>query len=128
MEKVAEGSTDVNMRAMRTAAARRTCPPAGCPPVTRAALGARDARDLATCLKVLADPTRLRLLSLVAAHRGGEACVCTLVAPVGLSQPTVTHHLQRLHRAGFLDRAKRGIWVWYRIRPQALAAVTAALR
>jgi len=96
--------------------------------VTRAPLVARDAAALAARLKVLAHPARLRLLSLVAAHPRGEACVCNLVAPLKLSQPTVTHHLQALHRAGFLGREKRGVWVWYRLLPAALASVTASLR
>jgi ArsR family transcriptional regulator len=96
--------------------------------VTRAPLRARDAVTLASRLKVLAHPARLRLLSLVAAHPRGEACVCNLVPPSRLSQPTVTHHLQALHRAGFLAREKRGVWVWYRLVPASLASVTASLR
>lgn len=108
--------------------AHARCGPRDCPPVTRSPLASRDAVALAARLKVLAHPARLRLLSLVAAHPRGEACVCNLVAPLGLSQPTVTHHLQALHRAGFLAREKRGVWVWYRVEPAALASVTASLR
>lgn len=96
--------------------------------MTRAPLAAREARALAARIRVLADPARLRLLSLVAAQPRAEACVCELVAPLGRSQPTVTHHLQALHRAGFLAREKRGVWVWYRVVPSALsAALTSAL-
>ncbi len=111
---------------------RSRCGPDDCPPVTRAPLAARPATALAARLKVLAHPARLRLLSLVAAHPRGEACVCALVAPLRLSQPTVTHHLQALHRAGYLARERRGVWVWYRVVPSAvpsvLAAVTTCLR
>jgi len=103
------------------------CGPDLCPPVSRAPLAARDARALAGRLKVLAHPARLRLLALVAAHPRAEACVCALVAPLGLSQPTVTHHLQALHRAGFLARERRGVWVWYRVVPSALRAVLASV-
>jgi len=103
------------------------CDPGCCPPVTSAPLRVADAQKLAERLKALAHPARLRLLSLVAAHPGGEACVCNLVAPLGLGQPTVTHHLQALHRAGFLQRERRGVWVWYRARREALAAVRDAL-
>lgn len=99
------------------------CGPGGCAPVVRPPLTARDAAAIAARLKVLAHPARLRLLSLVAAHPRGEACVCDLVAPLGRSQPTVTHHLQALHRAGFLAREKRGVWVWYRVVPSALGGV-----
>jgi ArsR family transcriptional regulator len=83
---------------------------------------------MAGVFKALADPARLRLLSLIQAQPGAEACVCNLVEPLGLSQPTVTHHLQVLHRAGLLQREKRGIWVYYRVVRPALQAVRQALR
>ena len=83
--------------------------------------------ELAALLKVLAYPARLRLLSLVAAAEGGEACACDLVAPVGRSQPTVSHHLSTLVDAGLLSREKRGRWAWYRVVPERLAALQAAL-
>jgi ArsR family transcriptional regulator len=78
---------------------------------------------VAALLKALADPVRLRLLSLVLSHEGGEACVCDLLPAFDLSQPTISHHLKVLHGAGILDREKRGTWVYYRARPEALASV-----
>jgi ArsR family transcriptional regulator, arsenate/arsenite/antimonite-responsive transcriptional repressor len=71
-------------------------------------------------LKAVADPVRLRLLSLVAAHAEGEACVCDLNDAFDLSQPTISHHLKQLHEAGLLDREKRGVWVYYRVNTAAL--------
>src|SRR3954454_13994691 len=75
----------------------------------------------------MAEPTRLRLLSLVAAHEGGEACVCDLIEPVGLSQPTVSHHLKVLVDAGLLEREKRGVWAYYRLVPGRLDEIASAL-
>ncbi len=98
-----------------------------CPPVLQGALGKSDAEELAGTLKALADPVRLRLLSFIAAQPEGEACVCHVTAPVGLSQPTVSHHLKLLHLAGLLEREKRGAWVYYRVVPDRLEAVRAAL-
>lgn len=98
-----------------------------CPRVLQGALGPDDARDLATALKALADPVRLRVLSFIAAQPDGEACVCHLVGPIGLSQPTVSHHLKVLHAAGLLEREKRGPWVYYRVVPDRLEAIRAAL-
>jgi ArsR family transcriptional regulator len=96
-----------------------------CPPVTDAVLSHDDAEQVAAALKVLADPARLRLISLLASQP--EACVCDLTEPVGLTQPTVSHHLKVLHEAGFLEREKRGTWVYYRLLPGALKAVRKAL-
>ncbi len=96
-----------------------------CPPLAQAPLSERDAEELSGRLKALAEPTRLRLLSLVLA--AGEACVCDLTAPVGLSQPTVSHHLKVLVDAGILERDKRGRWVWYRMVPGALGALATVL-
>jgi len=76
---------------------------------------------VAPLLKALADPVRLRLMSIVASHEGGEACVCDLTECFELSQPTISHHLKVLHEVGLLDRSKRGTWVYYRVRPTALA-------
>lgn len=98
-----------------------------CPPLTEFPLGADDAETLARALKALADPARLRILSLVAAAPEGEICVCELPAPLGLSQPTVSHHLKVLVDAGFLDRSKRGTWAFYRLVPGSLDAVTLPL-
>lgn len=98
-----------------------------CAPLTRAPLDAATAAALARTLKAVADPARLRLLSLVAAHEGGEACVCDLTAPLGLSQPTVSHHLKVLVDAGLLTRDKRGVWAYFAIVPDALNALAAVL-
>ena len=98
-----------------------------CPSLTAGVLGESDAEDLAAAFKVLADPARLRLLSLVAASEAGEACACDLVQPIGRSQPTVSHHLSILVDAGFLTREKRGKWAWYRVVPERLELLRAAL-
>jgi len=98
-----------------------------CSPVLQGTLTKKDAIELADTLKALADPARLRLLSFIAAQPDAEACVCHLTAPVGLSQPTVSHHLKLLHVAGLLEREKRGAWVYYRVVPDRLEAVRAAL-
>lgn len=74
-------------------------------------------------LKALADPVRLRLMSLVASHPGGEACVCDLASEFDLSQPTISHHLKVLYESGLLDRQKRSVWVYYRARAEALASL-----
>jgi ArsR family transcriptional regulator len=91
------------------------------------ALGGGEAEVLANALKALADPTRLRLLSLVAAHQDGEACVCDLTDPVGLTQPTVSHHLKVLVDADMLSREQRGRWAYYRLVPQTLNALSALI-
>ena len=98
-----------------------------CGSVIAGALDEPDAVELAAALKVLADPARLRLLSLVASAPAGEACACDLVEPVGRSQPTVSHHLSLLVDTGFLTREKRGRWAWYRIVPERLELLRAAL-
>jgi len=98
-----------------------------CSPVTREPMTADAAERIAPLLKAIADPVRLRLLSLVASHEDGEACVCDLNDAFDLSQPTVSHHLKLLHEAGLLDRDKRGVWVYYRVNPAALADLSALL-
>ena len=98
-----------------------------CGPETRGALSGEEAEQLAAVLKAVAEPTRLRLLSMVAASEGQEACVCDLTEPVGLSQPTVSHHMKVLVDAGLLMREKRGVWAYYRLVPERLGAVAAAL-
>ena len=87
----------------------------------------QQAADLARLLKALADPTRLRLVSMVAAHEGGEACVCDLTEPLGLTQPTVSHHLKILVDAGIFTRDKRGVWAYYALIPSAMDALSAVL-
>lgn len=101
-----------------------TEPHACCTPVGAGALSAAEAVPLAHTLKALADPTRLRLLSLVAAAPGQEACVCDLTDPVGLSQPTVSHHLKVLVDARLMARDKRGVWSYYSVVPGALDRVS----
>jgi len=98
-----------------------------CAPLTSEPLSAAAAVDLARTLKAIADPARLRLLSMVAAHDGGEACVCDLTEPLGLSQPTVSHHLKILVDAGLLTREKRGVWAYFTIVPGALDSLAAVL-
>jgi ArsR family transcriptional regulator len=90
-------------------------------------LADRDAEALAEALQALADPARLRLLSLIANCPDREACGCDLTGPIGLSQPTVSHHLKVLHEAGLLDRERRGKWVYYRVRPEPLASLRSLL-
>jgi ArsR family transcriptional regulator len=99
-----------------------------CTPLVREPLTASQAADLGHILKALADPTRLRLVSMVAAHEGGEACVCDLTDPLGLTQPTVSHHLKILVDAGIFTRDKRGKWAYYALVPSALDALAAVLR
>ena len=98
-----------------------------CAPLTRETIDAEQADLLARKLKALADPTRLRLVSIVAASEGAEACVCDLIEPVGLSQPTVSHHLKILMEAGFLTRSKRGTWAYYALVPGALGELSQLL-
>ena len=98
-----------------------------CSPLSRQPLSQAQSDQIAPLLKALADPVRLRLLSIVASHEGGEACVCDLNDCFELSQPTISHHLKVLHGAGLLDREKRGTWVYYRARPDALTEVAALL-
>jgi ArsR family transcriptional regulator, arsenate/arsenite/antimonite-responsive transcriptional repressor len=100
---------------------------AACGPGIRGGLSMGEAERLAVALKAVAEPTRLRLLSLVAAADGQEACVCDLTEPVGLSQPTVSHHLKVLVDAGLLEREKRGVWAYYRLVPGRLDELAAAL-
>jgi ArsR family transcriptional regulator, arsenate/arsenite/antimonite-responsive transcriptional repressor len=94
-----------------------------CPPLSAEPLSAEQAEQIAPQLKALAEPVRLRLMSLIASHPGGEACVCDLNEAFDLTQPTISHHLKVLHEAGLLDRQKRGVWVYYRARTQALASL-----
>jgi ArsR family transcriptional regulator, arsenate/arsenite/antimonite-responsive transcriptional repressor len=98
-----------------------------CSPLMSEPLSTDHAERLAPLLKALADPVRLRLLSLVAAHADHEACVCDLNDAFDLSQPTISHHLKVLHEVGLLDRTKRGTWVYYRIRADVLADVAGML-
>ena len=98
-----------------------------CSPLARQPLTEPQAVELAKIFKAIADPVRLRLLSLIASHEGGEACICDLNEAFDLSQPTISHHMKVLHEAGLVDRDKRGVWVYYRVRPQALASLAALI-
>ena len=116
-------SMSVNMRPCRRS--RRSPPPAR--RSSQAPLAADDAEQLAGALKAIADPARLRLLSLIQAQPGHEACVCHLTEPLGLSQPTVSHHLKVLLQAGLVEREQRGSWAYFRVREEPLAALRALL-
>jgi ArsR family transcriptional regulator len=109
----------------RRAVARTEAVDVCCPSVLREPLAEADAQDLALVFAALADPVRLRLLSLVA--DAGEVCSCDLQDPLGKAQPTISHHTKVLADAGLVIGEKRGRWVWWRIVPERLAAVRAAL-
>lgn len=94
-----------------------------CSPIEGGALDVGAAERLATVFKALGDPTRVRLVSLIAAADGGAACICNLTAPVGLSQPTVSHHMKLLVDAGLVTREQRGKWAYYAVAPGALDAL-----
>jgi len=98
-----------------------------CSPLLARPLTEEQSERIAPLLKAIADPVRLRLLSLVGAHADSEACVCDLNDAFDLSQPTISHHLKVLHEAGLLDRSKRGVWVYYRVNREALADLAALL-
>jgi ArsR family transcriptional regulator len=100
---------------------------ASCPPLLQEPLEADTAEQLAAALKAIADPARLRLLSLIQAQPGHEACVCHLTGPLGLSQPTVSHHLKVLLRAGLVEREQRGSWAYFRVCEAPLADLCAVL-
>lgn len=112
----------VTMLEVKDVSAGACCAPLVSEPITQV-----EAEKLSATLKALADPARLRLLSIVASSDGQEACVCDLIEPVGLSQPTVSHHLKVLTEAGFLSRSKRGTWAYYRLQRGALDRVAALL-
>ncbi|MGA7050800.1 MAG: metalloregulator ArsR/SmtB family transcription factor [Mycobacterium sp.] len=93
-----------------------------------AALGEPQAVELATMFKALGDPVRLRLLSLIATHPGGQACVCEISGTFDVSQPTISHHLKLLRSAGLLDCERRGTWVYYWVIPSALQQLSSVLQ
>ena len=98
-----------------------------CSPLVREPLSNEQAVDLARSFKAIGDPVRLRLLSLIASHAGGEACVCDLSGVFELSGPTISHHLKVLREAGLISGERRGTWVYYRIQPEALGRLSAVL-
>ena len=98
-----------------------------CTPLTGGAMSVEDAERTARVFKALGDPTRVRLLSLIAAAPAGEACICDLTEPVGLTQPTVSHHMKQLVDAGLATREQRGRWAYYRVIADALEQASRAL-
>ncbi|MDN3444300.1 metalloregulator ArsR/SmtB family transcription factor [Microbacterium sp. APC 3901] len=99
-----------------------------CVPRVTSSLTVDDAERVARVFKALGDPTRVRLLSLIAAGEGGEACICDLTEPVGLSQGTVSHHMKLLADAGLVTREQRGKWAYFALDRDAMDAAAAALR
>jgi ArsR family transcriptional regulator, arsenate/arsenite/antimonite-responsive transcriptional repressor len=103
-------------------------PPACCSPMVREPLDESAAVDLSRMFKALSDPVRLRLLSLIASHLGGEVCVCDLIGPFDVTQPTISHHLKVLREAGLVASERRGTWVYYQVVPEALTRLSALLQ
>ncbi|MCB1290730.1 metalloregulator ArsR/SmtB family transcription factor [Mycolicibacterium sp.] len=98
-----------------------------CRPLTNQPLDSDRAAELARIFKALGDPVRLRILSLIASHAGGECCVCDIAPAFEVSQPTISHHLKTLREAGLLDCERRGTWVYYWVIPPALQRLSAVL-
>jgi ArsR family transcriptional regulator, arsenate/arsenite/antimonite-responsive transcriptional repressor len=98
-----------------------------CAPLADGALSQDDAVELSRRLKALSDPARLRIMSMLMTAKNGEACTCDLTEPLGLSQPTVRHHLKRLAEAGLITGERRGVWTYYRVDPDALSAAVSVL-
>ncbi|NJP88476.1 helix-turn-helix transcriptional regulator [Nonomuraea sp. FMUSA5-5] len=96
-----------------------------CAPIAREPLTEHDAAELATLLKAVADPVRLRLLSMIGSHAGGEACVCDLTDAFDLTAPTISHHLKVLRTVGLIDGERRGTWVYYRVIPETVSRLGA---
>lgn len=98
-----------------------------CSPLVREPLSGDQAVELSRLFKAMGDPVRLRLLSLIASHAGGETCVCDLTDVFDLSGPTISHHLKVLREAGLIAGERRGTWVYYRVHPEALGRLSAVL-
>ncbi len=98
-----------------------------CSPLATEPLSEGRAVELAAVFKALADPVRLRLLSLIASHTGGEACVCEVTGAFHLTGPTISHHLKVLREAGLITGQRRGTWIYYRVHPEVLARLSAVL-
>jgi ArsR family transcriptional regulator len=130
---VGDASTFVNVYAMMSDMATATAPlttgdvAACCSPLTGGVLSTSAAERLASLFKALADPARVKLVSLIAASDGGEACICDLTEPLGLSQPTVSHHMKMLVDTGLVSRDQRGKWAYYRVNADALDRLAAAV-
>lgn len=106
---------------------KQVADPVCCPGLGVAALDGPQAVDLAAMFKALGDPVRLRLLSLIASHPGGQACVCEISTSFDVSQPTISHHLKQLRSAGLLDCERRGTWVYYWVIPEVLQRLSSVL-
>lgn len=98
-----------------------------CSPLMREPLAEEQAIELSRLFKAMADPVRLRLLSLIASHAGGEACVCDLTGAFELTGPTISHHLKVLRESGLITGERRGTWVYYRVHPDVLSRLSAVL-
>jgi ArsR family transcriptional regulator, arsenate/arsenite/antimonite-responsive transcriptional repressor len=98
-----------------------------CSPVMREPLSTEQSTELARVFKAIGEPVRLRLLSLIASHSGGQACVCDLTGAFELSGPTISHHLKVLREAGVIEGERRGTWIYYRVRPETLRAISSVL-
>ncbi|MCV9994399.1 metalloregulator ArsR/SmtB family transcription factor [Paeniglutamicibacter sp. ZC-3] len=118
----------INAREETTlASASDTDTPCCVPAHGQGALATAEAEALAARFKALADPNRLRILSIVSSSPEAETCVCDLSEPLGLGQPTVSHHLKVMVEAGLLNREKRGVWAYYSLVPGALDSLAATL-
>jgi ArsR family transcriptional regulator, arsenate/arsenite/antimonite-responsive transcriptional repressor len=106
---------------------KKVAPVASCCSVLAEPVTEVDAALLSEAFKALADPVRLRILSLIASQPAGEVCACELVAPIGKSQPTVSHHLKVLFESGLVEKERRGSWIWYRAVPGRLEELRSAL-
>ncbi len=115
--------TTTSRRTQRVRSGPECCPSGLAEPMDRST-----AEDLARLLKAVADPARLQLLALIRASAGGESCACDLTGPLGLSQPTVSHHLKVLSEAGLVTREQRGTWAWFSVVPERLAEIAAVFR
>jgi ArsR family transcriptional regulator len=98
-----------------------------CSPLVRQPLAGQQSVELARQFKAMGDSVRLRLLSLIASHEGGEACVCEVAGVFDLTGPTISHHLKVLREAGLIDGERRGTWIYYRVRPQAMQRLSDVL-
>jgi ArsR family transcriptional regulator len=98
-----------------------------CSPLASEPLSESQAVELAQVFKAIADPVRLRLLSLIASHEGGEVCVCDLTDAFDLTGPTISHHLKVLRESGLITGERRGTWIYYRVHPEVLARLSAVL-
>jgi len=124
IDTLPDTSMGVNMCCMKLVA---EITEACCPQVLRNPLDAQEAEEMAQALRVIADPTRLRVLSILASAENQEGCVCDLTEPLGVGQPTVSHHLKVLSEAGLVTREQRGRWVFYRLSADRLAFIRRAL-